>query len=98
MTVSKFSWNPGDAAGIDWDDDDDEITEARGAKRGDDTLKHYWTKDPEGLAKWVDHEHPWTALHAHIIKHVAEPLASQITSSWYHEVFGHWPAEKQGKS
>ncbi len=25
-------------------------------------LKHYWTRDPRGLAKWVTKPHPWTAL------------------------------------
>src|SRR6185369_5698765 len=32
---------------------------------GHDELHHYWTRDPRGLAKWVDHPKPWTALEHH---------------------------------
>lgn len=55
----------------------------------------WWTKDPEGLAKWATHEHPWTALHRHVItwKGMTPEKAKRITSDWYREVFGHMPNE-----
>lgn len=57
-------------------------------------LKEYWTRDPEGLAKWRDHPHPWTALYGHILKHVKNvEKAKAITSAWYKDVFGHMPNE-----
>jgi 2''-5'' RNA ligase len=60
-------------------------------------LKDYWTKDPRGLAKWVDHPHPWTALYNHLKKHMPDEMAKRVASEWYHEVKGHWPNEKRGK-
>jgi len=75
---------------------------ASGGKKGVDNgeLKHYWTKDPEGLAKWANHEHPWTELYHHILKHVKgdQIKAKRIASAWYKDVFGHMPnQEKKGK-
>jgi 2'-5' RNA ligase len=60
-------------------------------------LKDYWTKDPRGLAKWVDDPHPWTALYNHLKKHMPNEMAKRAASEWYHEVKGHWPSEKRGK-
>jgi hypothetical protein len=61
-------------------------------------LKRYWTKSPEGLAKWAKSRHPWTALYRHLKDKVGAERAKRIASEWYHEVFGHWPGEKRGKS
>jgi hypothetical protein len=61
-------------------------------------LKHYWTKDPEGLAKWVDHPHPWTALYHHLLKHMPAEMAKRVASQWFHDVFGIWPGEREGKN
>ncbi len=61
-------------------------------------IKDYWTKDLEGLAKWVDDPHPWTALYNHLKKHMSNEMAKRVASEWYHEVKGHWPSEgKKGK-
>ena len=60
-------------------------------------IKDYWTKDPRGLAKWVDHAHPWTELYGHLKKHMPDDMAKRTASEWYHEVKGHWPNEKGGK-
>lgn len=60
-------------------------------------LKNYWTKDPRGLAKWVDHAHPWTELYGHLKKHMPDEMAKRVASEWYHEVKGHWPNEGKGK-
>ena len=54
-------------------------------------LHHYWTRDPEGLAKWVGHLHEWTALRDHLIKFVGPERADRMASEWFHEVKGFWP-------
>jgi len=78
---------------------DDLVVTAAGGKSGDkNNLKDYWTKDPRGLAKWVDHPHPWTALYGHLKKFMPDEMAKRVTSEWYHEVKGHWPNEgEKGK-
>lgn len=60
-------------------------------------LHDYWTRG-EGLARWANSPHPWTALHAHLVKHMKNPdMAARVTSAWYHDVFGVWPGTKQKK-
>lgn len=83
--------------GDDNDDDDDTVTAAAGKSSDRNQLKDYWTKDPRGLAKWVDKPHPWTSLYNHLRKHMPDEMAKRVASEWYHEVKGHWPAEKRGK-
>jgi len=61
----------------------------------DQQLHHYWTRG-EGLAKWADHPHPWTALRDHLIKYVGPGRAERMASEWFHEVFGIWPGEREG--
>lgn len=52
-------------------------------------LERYWTKSPEGLAKWATHAHPWTALYGHLIKHVKNPnFAARLTETYFRKVFG----------
>lgn len=60
-------------------------------------IKDYWTKDPRGLAKWVDKPHPWTSLYNHLKKHMPDEMAKRVASEWYHEVKGHWPNEGKKK-
>lgn len=72
-------------------------TKTKGGAGDGETLREYWTEDPEGLAKWVNNPHPWTTLHAHLIKYMKEPLASKVTSSYYYEVFGTSPSGKNKK-
>jgi len=71
-----------------------------GASRSDDDawraldrerLHHYWTRDPEGLAKWVESPHPWTSLRNHLLKHVGPGRAERMAAEWFHEVMGFWP-------
>ncbi len=71
--------------------------EERADAPGND-LKRYWTKDPEGLAKWVGKPHPWTALRNHLRKHVGQERANRIASEWFHDVFGIWPGERKGEN
>jgi hypothetical protein len=61
--------------------------------------KHYWTKDPEGLAKWASHPDPYTALYNHIIKWkgMTPHYAHKIAGAWYFEVFGHGPTAGKHK-
>jgi 2'-5' RNA ligase len=77
--------------------DGDDVITAAGGKGGKKNIKDYWTKDPRGLAKWVDDPHPWTALYNHLKKHMPNEMAKRVASEWYHEVKGHWPSEKRGK-
>jgi 2'-5' RNA ligase len=72
---------------------DDAVTAA--AKKNN--IKDYWTKDPRGLAKWVDKTHPWTELYGHLKKHMPDEMAKRTASEWYHEVKGHWPSEGKGR-
>ncbi len=61
-----------------------------------DRLKRYWTKEPEGLAKWaVGHVHPWTALYKHLKHHMPDEMAKRVASQWYFEVKGHRPGSKR---
>lgn len=56
-----------------------------------DQLKHYWTKDPRGLAKWAASPHPWTSLYHHLVKFMNPEMAKRVASQWFHDVFGFWP-------
>ncbi len=74
------------------------LSAAKGEGQVDrDRLKRYWTKDPEGLAKWADKPHPWTALYRHLKKHMPDEMAKRVASEWYHEIFHRWPGERKGK-
>jgi len=55
---------------------------------GHEQLHHYWTRDPEGLAKWADSPTPWTTLVAHLTPHVGPERAKRFASKWFQEVFG----------
>ena len=72
------------------------VKSAQGAE-GAERLKHYWTKG-EGLAKWADKPHPWTALYHHLLKYLNPELAKRTASQWFHEVFGIWPGERKGSN
>lgn len=76
---------------------------SKGGHKGVDNgeLHHYWTQDPEGLAKWRDLPHPWTALYNHLRKYIKnDHVAKATASAWYRDVFGHMPnqdhKEKKG--
>jgi hypothetical protein len=60
-------------------------------------LKQYWTKGP-GLAKWAKSPHPWTALYNHLKKYMPAGKAKRVASQWFHDVFGIWPGEREGKN
>jgi hypothetical protein len=59
------------------------------------TLRHYWTKNPEGLAKWAESPTPFRTLVSHLVKYVKDPEG--LAAEYYHDVFGHWPGPKFGK-
>lgn len=61
-------------------------------------LKHYWTRDPRGLAKWAIKPHPWTSLYRQLRKHVGSARAKRMASQWFKDVFGIWPGERKGKN
>lgn len=54
-------------------------------------LEHYWTVDPEGLAKWVDTPKPWTSLYRHLKKYLPDEEAKRTAANWFHKRFGFWP-------
>lgn len=64
----------------------------------ENNLKNYWTKTPEGLAKWASHLHPWTELYHHLFKFLGPERAKRVASEWFHDVFGIWPGERKGKN
>jgi hypothetical protein len=53
-------------------------------------LHAYWTRG-KGLAKWVDHVHPWTALRDHLAKFMDLDEANRTATVWMHEVTGTYP-------
>lgn len=59
------------------------------------TLRHYWTKSPEGLAKWADSPTPFRTLVSHLVKYVKDPEG--LAAEYYHDVFGYWPGPKFDK-
>jgi hypothetical protein len=77
--------------------DDDAMVSAVRAAQDSNNLKAYWTHG-EGLAKWADHPHPWTALYHHLRKHMADGLAKRTAAEWFHDVFGIWPGERKGSN
>lgn len=89
------------AAGVELDDLDD----AYRAAGGDETvlralgnqLKHYWTKG-KGLKRWAGHPHPWTRLRNLLRKHVGPGRADRMASEWFHDVFGIWSGEREGRN
>jgi hypothetical protein len=58
---------------------------------GGEQFHIYWTKNKEGLAKWVDSPHPWTSLYGHLKKHMNPEMAKRVATVWFHEVFGFYP-------
>lgn len=73
------------------------VQEARGRRGGGNAgqLKQYWTKG-EGLAKWADSPHPWTALRDQLLKYLSPERADQTASQWFHDVFGYWSGDRKG--
>jgi hypothetical protein len=63
----------------------------------DDQLKTYWTRG-EGLAKWADDPHPWTALYHHLVKYMEPERAKRTAAQWFHTVKGYWPGDQKGKN
>jgi hypothetical protein len=53
-------------------------------------LHRYWTAG-EGLAKWRDHPHPWTALRNHLLKYMSADMATRTATVWFKDVFGYYP-------
>jgi phage portal protein BeeE len=67
---------------------DETASTAARAGHDDEELHHYWTRDPEGLGKWVKSDHPWTSLVEHLTPHVGPERAKTYASRWFIEVFG----------
>lgn len=63
-----------------------------------DEGREYWTRDPEGLAKWAKSPHPWTALYRHLVTKMSPVLARKLTSTYFKIVFGYPPSARQGSN
>jgi hypothetical protein len=87
------SANPDDVAQV---VEESLVREARKGKGGEQ-LKSYWTKG-KGLAKWINHPHPWTALRDHLAKYMSPERADETASQWFHDVMGFWPGERKGSN
>lgn len=80
------------------------LSETGGAARvkpgdgGGDKLRTYWTKSPEGLAKWATSPHPWRTLRSHLIKFVNPDLATRLTETYFVAVFGYHSGSRGGKN
>jgi hypothetical protein len=65
---------------------------------GGEELHHYWTKDPEGLAKWATlKEGRWTALYEHLKHHMPDWKAKKTASAWFLEVIGYAAGSDQNR-
>lgn len=51
-------------------------------------FERYWTKNPEGLARWATSPHPWSTLYAQLVKHVNPEFAKRLTETYFRKVFG----------
>ena len=76
---------------------DDIGKSARAELTGRDQLHHYWTRG-EGLAKWADHPHPWTALYHHLLKYLPDGEAKRTAAQWFRDVKGYWPGDQRGSN
>lgn len=81
--------------------DDAQAAEAKRGKsrRGNARQLHeYWTRG-EGLAKWIDSPHPWSALRNHLLKYIHDPAeVDRVASQWFKDATGMWPGERKGKN
>lgn len=68
---------------------------------GDYRARHlhaYWTRG-EGLARWINSPHPWTALYRGLLEYIHDPdEAKRTASQWFHDATGMWSGERQGKN
>lgn len=64
---------------------------------GREQLHHYWTRDPEGLAKWAESPDPWTSLHGHLRKYMSDEMAKRVAAEWFHDVFHFWPGDDRNR-
>lgn len=62
------------------------ITHPRETRR----LHAYWTRG-KGLAKWRNSPTPWRTLRRHLAKYVPPRYLNEITTRWFHDVFGYYP-------
>lgn len=76
---------------------------ARAAATGNEgsaaRLKRFWTRDKEGLTKWLHSAHPWTTLRRHLAKYIKDPgKLDRTTSAWFHAATGLWSGERKGRN
>lgn len=60
-------------------------------------LNKYWTAG-EGRQMWANSPHPCTTLLTLLRKYMADRKAKGLAASYFHVVFGIWPAERKGKN
>jgi phage portal protein BeeE len=62
-------------------------------------LHEYWTRDPEGLAKWADTPTPYENLYEHLLPHMDgnADKAHRTAAAWFHDVFHFWPGSDENR-
>jgi phage portal protein BeeE len=62
-------------------------------------LHEYWTRDPEGLAKWADSPTPYENLYEHLLTHMDGDAdkAHRTAAAWFHDVFHFWPGSDKNR-
>lgn len=62
-------------------------------------LHDYWTRDPEGLAKWADTATPYENLYEHLLEHMHgdSDKAHRTAAAWFHDVFHYWPGSDKNR-
>lgn len=81
----------------------DELSRGKGRRGAVDhdgsQLHEYWTRDPEGLAKWADTETPYENLYEHLLPHMDgnTDKAHRTAAAWFHDVFHYWPGSDKNR-
>jgi hypothetical protein len=58
-----------------------------------DRLKEYWAHG-DGRKEWIDSPHPWSTLHALMLKYVSPAVADGLTSNIFRLATGHYPSQR----
>ncbi|WP_431729765.1 2'-5' RNA ligase family protein [Verrucosispora sp. TAA-831] len=79
-------------------DEPDDAEQVAAAARDENSLRTYFTRDPEGLKRWAKKRHPWTSLYRIVRKHVGSERAKRIATSWFFRVFGYYPGDRRHRN
>jgi hypothetical protein len=72
---------------------------ATGHEGDAERLHRYWTRDPEGVGKWIKARHPWRTLRRHLAQFIHDPIElDKTTAQWFKDATGMWSGERKGKN